>query len=371
MAPDESEKRRTVFVVHGRDDAANRALFSFLRALHLVPLEWEHVKNLTGKGSPYIGDILRAGFEAAQAVVVLLTPDDYAKLCPGFRKQSDKPFEGDLMGQPRQSVLFEAGMAMGLYEERTILVEMGALRPIGDIIGRYTIRLNDTPEARNELASSLCAAGCSANKDGRHWLNEGDFANALAGIWSRDMQGLDRRVRMGSRHSESQALWTAVLGQPNTSRDFPELRHLSMDERQLLMRLRRPSAKNRLSVKEVILNPTFVNPAHDLKDALVLIEDDDSVIDLILTESGKCLADSVWRNAILRVIIRNYPDGAPLSVAALCAEFGISKHDGKDYRDVVRHMKELQRSECITSDEQNIQATHNGMERFKNDGIVD
>ncbi len=34
----------------------------------------------TGKGSPYIGEMLDAAFGAAQAVVVLQTPDDVAYL---------------------------------------------------------------------------------------------------------------------------------------------------------------------------------------------------------------------------------------------------------------------------------------------------
>ncbi len=36
--------------------------------------------DLTGKGSPYIGEVLDHTFEAAQAVVVLLTPDEITYL---------------------------------------------------------------------------------------------------------------------------------------------------------------------------------------------------------------------------------------------------------------------------------------------------
>jgi predicted nucleotide-binding protein len=60
---------RTVFVVHGRNQAARKAMFAFLRAVGLNPLEWSEAIALTGSGSPYIGDILEAAFSRAQAVV--------------------------------------------------------------------------------------------------------------------------------------------------------------------------------------------------------------------------------------------------------------------------------------------------------------
>lgn len=45
---------REVFVVHGRNGAARDAMFTFLRALELHPLEWSELVNTTGQGSPYI-----------------------------------------------------------------------------------------------------------------------------------------------------------------------------------------------------------------------------------------------------------------------------------------------------------------------------
>ena len=53
---------RNVFVIHGRNDAAREAMFAFLRAIGLHPLEWPEVVQATGKPSPYIGEILRHGF---------------------------------------------------------------------------------------------------------------------------------------------------------------------------------------------------------------------------------------------------------------------------------------------------------------------
>ena len=72
--------RRKVFVVHGRNEKLRSDFFGFLRALRLNPLEWSHAINLTGKASPYIGEALDAAFKNAQAVVVLLSPDDEVRL---------------------------------------------------------------------------------------------------------------------------------------------------------------------------------------------------------------------------------------------------------------------------------------------------
>ena len=75
-----SKKSRNVFVIHGRNEKARKALFQFLRAIDLAPLEWSQLIAETEKGSPYIGEILDKAFQTAQAVIVLMTGDDLAKL---------------------------------------------------------------------------------------------------------------------------------------------------------------------------------------------------------------------------------------------------------------------------------------------------
>ena len=68
--------RRPIFVVHGRDELARAAMFDFLRSLGLIPIEWSEAVHATGRPSPYVGDVLEAAFRRAQAVLVLMTPDD-------------------------------------------------------------------------------------------------------------------------------------------------------------------------------------------------------------------------------------------------------------------------------------------------------
>lgn len=167
--------RRNVFVVHGRNQAARDAMFEFLRAIDLHPMEWSEAVHLTRKASPYIGEILDSAFSHARAVVVLFTPDDEARLRNGLQNVNDAPNETELTGQARPNVLFEAGMAMGRDQDRTVLVELGNLRPFSDIGGRHTIRLDNSPQRRQDLAQRLEAAGCTVNREGTDWFNVGDF----------------------------------------------------------------------------------------------------------------------------------------------------------------------------------------------------
>ena len=171
---------RVVFVVHGRNNIARDALFTFLRSIGLVPLEWSEAVQATGKTLPYTGEVLKVAFSRAHAIVVLFTPDDEARLREPFKNASDPPHEVELTGQARPNVLFEAGMAMGHRKERTVLVELGSLRPFSDIGGLHLIRLDNTTQRRQELAQRLEAARCPVNRDGTDWHTAGDFEAALA-----------------------------------------------------------------------------------------------------------------------------------------------------------------------------------------------
>jgi predicted nucleotide-binding protein len=173
--------RRTVFVVHGRNKTARKSLFDFLRAVGLNPLEWSQAVRLTGDATPYVGEILDAAFAEAQAVVVLMTPDDEAALREPYRGQDEPPYEMQLTPQARPNVLFEAGMAMGRKPKRTVLVEVGRLRPFSDVGGRLVVRLDNSVERRHDLVQRLEAAGCEVNTTGRDWYTAGDFSIPTAG----------------------------------------------------------------------------------------------------------------------------------------------------------------------------------------------
>jgi len=75
--------------MHGRNLAARNAVFASLGALGLLPVEWEEAHRPHRKGLPPNLEAVRAAMAAAQAVVVLLTAEDEAKLLPGLVSDHD------------------------------------------------------------------------------------------------------------------------------------------------------------------------------------------------------------------------------------------------------------------------------------------
>jgi predicted nucleotide-binding protein len=164
-----------VFVIHGRNEPMRRALFDFLRAIDLKPIEWSVAITLTGKPTPYIGEILDAAMQYAQAIVVLFTGDDLVRLKDEFLWVNDPAYERKTTPQSRPNVIFEAGLALGKYPERTILVQVGNLRPLSDIAGRHFVRLRNSSKSRQELAQRLKLAGCDVDLSGTDWHDAGSF----------------------------------------------------------------------------------------------------------------------------------------------------------------------------------------------------
>lgn len=172
----ESEKS-TVFVVHGRNQLARDAMFAFLRALGLRPLEWEQAAALTGEGSPLVSHVLEKAFQEAHAFVVVLTGDEIASLRPELASEGDTELQ--TRAQPRPNVLFEAGMAFGFQPDRTILVEIGPLNRFSDIEGRHCVRLTNKVASRQSLLTRLKTAGCAVDANGTDWHTAGDFDGAI------------------------------------------------------------------------------------------------------------------------------------------------------------------------------------------------
>jgi predicted nucleotide-binding protein len=166
-----------VFVVHGRDEPFRRRFFDLLRSLGLEPLEWEGLVASTGGTAPYLHDVVRTGISPAhaQAVVVLLTPDDVVSLHPGLHTPLEHDHEVATLLQPRPNVLLELGHALARFRRRTVVVEVGRLRPIADLAGLNVIRFDGSVEVLGKLASRLAAAGCAVDERGTDWRSPERF----------------------------------------------------------------------------------------------------------------------------------------------------------------------------------------------------
>jgi len=170
---------KKVFVVHGRNEKVKREVFAFLRAIGLSPIPWEKAVREASSSSPYIGEVLEVMLREAQAVVVLLTGDDEARLISSeflIEDEKDKQYFS-LHYRPRPNVVFEAGMAFSAWQaDRTILVEVGEVRICQALTGRNRIKLSNRMKHRWQFANSLQAAGCAVNIPSLERLREiGNF----------------------------------------------------------------------------------------------------------------------------------------------------------------------------------------------------
>jgi hypothetical protein len=110
-------------------------------------------------------------------VVVLFTPDDEARLRDALCGDHEPAYETQLTPQARPNVLFEAGMALARHPDRTVLVQLGELRPFSDIARRHAIRLDNSTAKRQDLAQRLQSAGCPINLSGTDWQKAGDLTS--------------------------------------------------------------------------------------------------------------------------------------------------------------------------------------------------
>lgn len=170
-------KENTVFVVHGRDERLRDSMYELLGALGLKVLEWGHaIRAARNRGAnPYVNDAVTKILDQAQAIVVLLSPDDIVHLKPQFVEPSERAKEAKPRGQARPNVIFETGIAIGAHHKKTVIVQAGDVKPFTDIGGMHILRLTARSDSRNEFANRLKDLGCEINTDGEHWLRAGEF----------------------------------------------------------------------------------------------------------------------------------------------------------------------------------------------------
>jgi predicted nucleotide-binding protein len=169
--------QRKVIVVYGRDKNLRNALFSFLRAIGLDPIEWGQGMKATGLAQPSIPQTVDGIFREGAAVVVLLSPDDLVMLDPRLHKPKESKHETTQLGQARPNVLFEGGLAFGMYPEATVLMSVGEVKGFSDVSGLHITQMDGgTVQKRLELVEKLTRAGAKVDIEGKtDWMTEGVF----------------------------------------------------------------------------------------------------------------------------------------------------------------------------------------------------
>jgi predicted nucleotide-binding protein len=150
---------KKIFVVHGRDMRPLAALSQYLQFLHLEVMPWSEAVNLADGTQPHTYDVVKAGMDAAAAVIVIFSPDDLARIKDDFSQPGDA--DRTPRGQARPNVLLEAGMAFALARERTIFLQSATTREISDIAGFNWVKLDGRWDSRNDLKERLNRAGAN------------------------------------------------------------------------------------------------------------------------------------------------------------------------------------------------------------------
>lgn len=149
-----------VFVVTGRNEELRLSIFNLLRALKLDPMEWMEVIENADDPSPYLSKAIKKSIDEAAAVIIIMAPEEEAKL---IKKMQTEPNDGKLFRQPRPNVIFEAGLALGVKETKTIILQFGEMRIFSDILGKHILRYRGEKknvEFKNDLLRKLEIAGC-------------------------------------------------------------------------------------------------------------------------------------------------------------------------------------------------------------------
>jgi predicted nucleotide-binding protein len=163
--------------VYGRDEQVRELVFEFIRRLDLCPLEWESLVSQACTTTPSLREVIQLGFSRARAIVVLLTPDDEVRLHSDLQQANDVQHEKSTNMQPRPNVIFELGWALARRPTQTIVVEIGHIRPIADIGGLNTIRLDGSEASWGKIVERLKVAGCPVDDRGADWRRKDRFSS--------------------------------------------------------------------------------------------------------------------------------------------------------------------------------------------------
>jgi len=162
MHTEQETQRRTIYIVYERKTAEIQAIEHFLQQAGLSLFHKENAIELVQVATPFREEELSVAFKHAGAVIVILTGEDKVRLCKKFQQTHDSDIEKNYCLQPTPEQLFEAGYAFGMFPKRTILLQIGKVRPFSDIAGMHILHFSGTHDDYHVLHTRLIIAGCLA-----------------------------------------------------------------------------------------------------------------------------------------------------------------------------------------------------------------
>jgi predicted nucleotide-binding protein len=164
-----------VFVVSGRNEKLRLSLFHLLRDLKLDPMEWTEIVENTGDASPYLSEAIKKSMNDAGAVIVIMAPEEEAQL---IKELQTEPGDDEVYKQPRPNVIFEAGLALGIKESKTIILQFGDIRIFSDILGKHILKYRgkeNSLDFKTTLLRKLQTAGCNCVVGNDYFHTDIDF----------------------------------------------------------------------------------------------------------------------------------------------------------------------------------------------------
>ena len=170
---------KSVFVCYGRDLAAKAELVKFLHALGLDIVSWSRAREAIGIPNPSLLEVALMGMKMATATVVLLTPDDTARLQPALGSERSRR-------QSRPNVIFELGISLALAPTNTVVLKIGESHLMSDLEGLSISTLNNTSHTRMDFIRRLQNAGCDVPLQNDEWMDP-----AIAGDFDQDFPSFE------------------------------------------------------------------------------------------------------------------------------------------------------------------------------------
>lgn len=192
-----------LFLAHGWDSKTIGKVKAILSELGISTVEWEELVERLGVATPTTFDVIHKAIVKDQMVcLVLFTPDEEVKTADHIQQRTRKgPGLITKDFQARPNVVLEAGMALALNQDRTVILEVGEHRSLSNLEGLNVVRSQSRGWVKN-LAVRLRLAFKAAGTDlqvSRELMAKLAKKKVLTVIGSRSQGDNPKQVQMSAK----------------------------------------------------------------------------------------------------------------------------------------------------------------------------